>query len=118
MGICWLLPRLVGLGRAAEILMLGDRIPAEEALRIGLANRVVPDEDLDGLVSDYCERLLAVAPWGLAMTKEMLNRAGSLDYSSAIEMEAWTQTLLMTAQDFREFHAGFTGQRKPEFVGR
>ena len=57
-------------------------------------------------------------PWGLAMTKEMLNRAASMDYGSAIEMEAWTQTLLMTAADFREFHAGFTGKRKPVFTGR
>jgi enoyl-CoA hydratase/carnithine racemase len=48
------------------------------------------------------------------MTKEMLNRAASTDYSSAIQMEAFTQTLLMTGEDFREFHAGFTGQRKPE----
>ena len=52
------------------------------------------------------------------MTKEMLNRAASMDYSAAVEMEAWTQTLLMTAADFREFHAGFTGKRKPAFTGR
>jgi enoyl-CoA hydratase/carnithine racemase len=51
------------------------------------------------------------------MTKEMLNRAASIDYSSAIEMEAFTQTMLMTAEDFREFHAGFTGKRKPEYRG-
>jgi hypothetical protein len=48
----------------------------------------------------------------------MLNRAASTDYSSAIEMEAWTQTLLMKGEDFKEFHAGFTGKRKPEFRGR
>jgi enoyl-CoA hydratase/carnithine racemase len=52
------------------------------------------------------------------MTKEMLNRAASMDYSSAVEMEAWTQTLLMTASDFREFHAGFTQKRRPKFTGR
>jgi enoyl-CoA hydratase/carnithine racemase len=69
-------------------------------------------------VADYVETLKQLAPWGLAMTKEMLNRAASSDYSSAIEMEAWTQTLLMKAEDFREFHAGFTGKRKPEFGGR
>ena len=118
MGICWLLPRLVGLGRATEILMLGDRISASEALAMGLANRVVPDADLDACVAEVTGRLREVAPWGLAMTKEMLNRAASMDYGSAIEMEAWTQTLLMTAADFREFHAGFTGKRKPVFTGR
>jgi len=52
------------------------------------------------------------------MTKEMLNRSGSLDYSTAIEMEAFTQSLLMSAEDFREFHAGFTDKRKPDFRGR
>ncbi len=118
MGICWLLPRLVGLGRATEVLLLGDKITAGEALAMGLANRVVPDAELDACVAELAGRLSEVAPWGLAMTKEMLNRAASMDYGAAIEMEAWTQTLLMTAADFREFHAAFTGKRKPVFTGR
>ena len=118
MGICWMLPRMVGMGRATEILMLGGKVDAGSALEMGLANRVVPDVELDATVADYVSRLKDVAPWGLAMTKEMLNRAASMDYSSAVEMEAWTQTLLMTARDFREFHAGFVGKRKPVFTGR
>ena len=118
MGICWLLPRIVGLGRATEALLVGGKITSEQALAWGLAARVVADEELDATVSDYVSRLKAVAPWGLAMTKEMLNRSGSLDYSAAIQMEAFTQSLLMTAEDFREFHAGFTGKRKPQFRGR
>jgi enoyl-CoA hydratase/carnithine racemase len=118
MGICWLLPRIVGFGRATEILLLGGKITSAEAAKIGLANRVVPDSQLEATVEEYVERLGAVAPWGAAMTKEMLNRAASMDYSTAIEMEAWTQTLLMRGQDFREFHDGFTGKRKPDFKGR
>jgi enoyl-CoA hydratase/carnithine racemase len=118
MGICWLLPRIVGMGRATEILLLGGTITSLEALAWGLASRVVADAELDAAVADYVSRLRELAPWGLAMTKEMLNRAASMDYSSAIEMEAWTQTLLMRADDFREFHAGFTGRRKPKFRGR
>jgi enoyl-CoA hydratase/carnithine racemase len=118
MGICWLLPRIVGLGRATEILLLGGKITSSQAAEIGLTNRVVPDSQLEATVSEYVERLGAVAPWGAAMTKEMLNRAASMDYSTAIEMEAWTQTLLMRGQDFREFHAGFTGKRRPDFKGR
>jgi enoyl-CoA hydratase/carnithine racemase len=118
MGICWLLPRIVGLGRAMEVLMLGGKITSQEALAWGLASRVVADNQLDAAVADYVARLKELAPWGLAMTKEMVNRAASTDYSSAIEMEASTQTLLMTAEDFREFHAGFTGKRKPEYRGR
>lgn len=118
MGVCWLLPRIVGLGRASEILMLGDRIEATRAVGIGLAAKVVPAVNLDAAVAEFADRLKERAPWGLAMTKEMLNRAASMDMSSAIEMEAWTQTLLMTSDDFREFHSSFIGKRAPRFVGR
>lgn len=118
MGICWLLPRIVGLGRATEALLLGGKITSQQALAWGLASKVVAEGQLDVAVDDYVTRLKELAPWGLAMTKEMINRAASADYSSAIEMEAFTQTLLMTAEDFREFHAGFTGKRKPEYRGR
>jgi enoyl-CoA hydratase/carnithine racemase len=118
MGICWILPRIVGLGRATEALLLGGKITSQQALAWGLASRVVADDQLDAAVTEYVTRLKELAPWGLAMTKEMLNRAASTDYSTAIEMEAFTQTLLMTAEDFREFHAGFTGKRKPEYRGR
>ena len=118
MGICWLLPRIVGLGRATEALLLGGKITADEAVAWGLASKVVPDDELDTMVSDYVARLKALAPWGLGMTKEILNRSGSLDYSAGIAMEAFTQSLLMTAEDFREFHAGFMGKRKPQFRGR
>jgi enoyl-CoA hydratase/carnithine racemase len=117
MGICWLLPRIVGLGRATEALLLGGKITSQQALDWGLASRVVADDQLDAALAEQVSRLKELAPWGLAMTKEMLNRAASSDYSSAIEMEAFTQTLLMTAEDFREFHAGFAGKRKPEYRG-
>ena len=118
MGICWLLPRIVGFGRASEALLLGGKITSGQALDWGLASRVVADGKLDAAVAEYVDKLKELAPWGLAMTKEMLNRGASSDYSSAIEMEAFTQSLLMTAEDFKEFHAGFTGKRKPEFRGR
>ena len=118
MGICWLLPRIIGLGRATEALLLGGKITSQEALAWGLASRVVADDQLDAAVAEHVSQLKELAPWGLAMTKEMLNRAASTDYSGAIEMEAFTQTLLMTAEDFREFHAGFTAKRKPEYRGR
>ena len=118
MGICWLLPRIIGFGRATEALLLGGKITSQDALAWGLASRVVADDQLDAAVAEYTQRLQDLAPWGLAMTKEMLNRDASTDYSSAIEMEAFTQTMLMTGEDFREFHAGFSGKRKPKFRGR
>jgi enoyl-CoA hydratase/carnithine racemase len=117
MGICWLLPRLVGLGRATELLLLGDKVTPEQALRIGLANQVVEDDRLDQEVASLAHRLVALAPWGLAMTKEMLNRAASMDYSSAVEMEAWTQSLLMRSRDFVEFREAFREKRSPAFNG-
>ncbi len=100
------------------MLRFGGKVTSREAEAWGLASRVVPDAQLVAVVAEYADRLKELAPWGLAMTKEMLNRAASTDYSSAVEMEAFTQTLLMTAEDFREFHAGFTEKRKPEFRGR
>jgi enoyl-CoA hydratase/carnithine racemase len=118
MGVCWLLPRVVGLGRATEILMLGGRVEAQRAYDIGLAHQVVPEARLDEAVAELAGSLKERAPWGLAMTKEMLNRAAAMDYSTALEMEAWTQSLLMTASDFREFHAAFTEKRTPKFQGR
>jgi enoyl-CoA hydratase/carnithine racemase len=118
MGVCWLLPRIIGWGRATEALMLGGKIESGQALEWGLASRVVPDDELDAAVDEHVAKLKELAPWGLAMTKEMLNRSGASDYSTGIQMEAFTQTLLMTGEDFREFHAGFTGKRKPEFRGR
>jgi len=118
MGICWLLPRIVGLGRATEALFLGGKITSRQALDWGLASKVVDDGQLDSAVIEYVDQLKSLAPWGVAMTKQMLNWSGSSDYSTAIEMEAFTQSLLMSANDFREFHAGFVGKRKPRFRGR
>lgn len=118
MGVCWLLPRVIGLSRATELLMLGRKVAAEEALQIGLANRVVAADQLDAAIAEYVTALQRLTPWGLAMTKEMLSRAASMDYSSAIEMEAWTQTLMMTTADFSEFRNAFAEKRRPVYVGR
>jgi enoyl-CoA hydratase/carnithine racemase len=118
MGICWLLPRLVGFGRATELLTLGQKLSAQTAREWGLANAVVPASELDATVRDYVTRLSRLAPWGLGMTKQMMNRAATMDYSSAIEMEAWTQTLLMRSADFAEFRAAFAERRQPTFQGR
>jgi len=118
MGICWLLPRIIGMGRATEALLLGGEMTSREAVAWGLASKVVADDNLDAAVAEYVTRLKELAPWGLAMTKEMINRSASSDYSGALAMEAFTQTLLMTAQDFREFHAAFTSKRRPQFRGQ
>lgn len=115
MGAAFLLPRVVGLGRASELLMTGEFVDAAEALRIGLYNRVVP---LDALAEETSAmaRLLAAGPAaGLAATKRALNLELSLDLAKALEHEAGVQAELMSGPDFREGYAAFMARRPPRF---
>ncbi|MEM7202972.1 MAG: enoyl-CoA hydratase family protein [Planctomycetota bacterium] len=118
MGAAHLLPRVVGAGRAAELLMLGDKIDAAECLRIGLANRVVPDDQLGDEALALARRLAAGPGLALAMTKKMLVNEASMDLESAIEQEAQAQALLLRASDHREFYDAWQEKRQPRFRGR
>ena len=118
MGAAWLLPKVVGTGRAMEYLTLGDKISAEECMRIGLANRVVaPEHVLDEALT--LARRLATGP-GLAigMTKKMVWNEWSMDLDAAIEQEAQAQALLLRAYDHREFYDAWNEKREPKFEGR
>ncbi len=115
MGAAWLLPRIVGFGRATELLMTGDFITAEEALRIGLYNRVVPDGDALSAATMVAEHLARGPSYALGMTKEALNREANLDLPSALEAEAQIQASLMSHADFREAYAAFVARRPPKF---
>jgi len=118
MGAAYLLPRLVGLGRATELLMLGHRIDADEACSIGLATEAVEDDDL---VAEAMElgRTLAQGPAAAyATTKLLLAREQDVDLSSAIELEAAAQALLMRSEDHAEFHRAFKEKRPPKWTGR
>ncbi len=118
MGSAYLLPRLVGFGRATELLMLGDRIDADRALAIGLATEVVDDTDL-GEATDRLARRLADGPaFAYSTTKVLLTRELDMDLGSAIEIEAITQALLMTSHDHREFYAAWRDGRRPGWTGR
>jgi enoyl-CoA hydratase/carnithine racemase len=118
MGAAYLLPRLVGLGRATTLLMLGDTLPAEQADRWGLVHELVDDQQVDDAVSALASRL-ASGPWqGYSATKRLLSRELDMGLSGAVELEAMTQALLMKGDDYREFHAAFTGKRPPEWTGR
>jgi enoyl-CoA hydratase/carnithine racemase len=117
MGAAYLLPRLVGLGRATQLLMLGDTISATDAERIGLVSQLVSDDDLDGAVDRLATRL-ATGPWqGYAQTKMLLTREQDMSLSAAVELEAMTQALLMTGHDYAEFHAAFNAKRPPNWQG-
>lgn len=117
MGAAFLLPRLVGLGPATELLMTGDFIEAQEALRLGLYNRVVPKERLAEETRGLVERLVRGPRRGLAFTKDALERELHLDLDSALEHEARVQAVLMGEPDFREGFEAFMARRPPRFQG-
>ncbi|MBA2698658.1 MAG: enoyl-CoA hydratase family protein [Nocardioidaceae bacterium] len=118
MGAAYLLPRLVGLGRATQLLMLGDSLPADKAEQWGLVSDLVEDGEVDATAIALARRL-ADGPWqAFSQTKSLLTRELDLGLSGAVELEAVTQALLMKGDDYREFHAAFTGKRSPQWKGR
>jgi enoyl-CoA hydratase/carnithine racemase len=117
MGVAHLLPRLVGFGRASELLMTGAFIDAQEAHRIGLYNRVVPAERLQQETADLVATLARGPSAGLAATKEALNAELHMDLELALKSEARIQAELMRTADFREGFAAFVAKRPPRFEG-
>ena len=118
MGSAYLLPRIVGLGRATELLLLGDKMTAQRAYEIGLANSVVPDTELLQTAGALARRLADGPAFAYANTKVLLTRELDMDLGSAIELEAMTQALLMKSDDFAEFYAAWSASRKPDWKGR
>ena len=118
MGAVYLLPRVVGAGRAAEILMLGEEVDAATAERIGLANWVVPDDELLPRARSIAQRLAGGPALALAVTKRMLENEQNMDLDSALEAEAQAQALLMMGDDHRRFYEAFQRKGRPEFKGR
>ncbi|HEY5421765.1 MAG TPA: enoyl-CoA hydratase family protein, partial [Marmoricola sp.] len=113
MGAAYLLPRLVGYGRATELLMLGDTIDAETADRYGLVTQLT--DDLDGACSTLARRLADGPTLGIQQTKTLITRELDMPIGAAMELDAMTQALLMTTQDHAEFHAAFNAKRPPEW---
>jgi enoyl-CoA hydratase/carnithine racemase len=118
MGSAYLLPRLVGLGRATELLLLGDKVGAERAAEIGLASAVVDDDALRERTRELARRLADGPTFALASTKMLLSREIDMDLASSLELEAMTQALLMKAEDHAEFYRAFTEGRDPKWTGR
>ena len=115
-GVSYLLPRIVGLGRASEIMLTGGTVQAEEALRIGLVNRVT--DDVVGGALELAERITANSPFGVWMTKQVLERnidAPGLD--AAVELENRTQALATRTNDMHEALAAFRDKRRATFTG-
>jgi len=118
MGAGYLLPRIVGLGNASELLLLGRIIDAEEALRIGLVNRVVDDGDAAvALAGEWAAELARGPAFAHAMTKQMLESEHGMTLAAAIEAEAQAQAICMQHPDFRTAHLAFKEKRQPVFAG-
>jgi enoyl-CoA hydratase/carnithine racemase len=118
MGAAYLLPRLIGLGHATRLLMLGDTVNAEEAARIGLISFLVEKDAFDEEVSALARRLASGPVQAYGQTKALLTREQDMSLSAAIELEAVTQALLMKGEDYAEFHAAFNAGRPPRWTGR
>lgn len=118
MGAAYLLPRIVGLGHATKLLMLGDTVSAAEADRYGLVSELVDDDRLDEAAGVLAARLAGGPAFALAQTKALLTQELDMSLASSVELEAVTQALLMKSADYAEFHAAFRDRRDPEWRGR
>ncbi len=111
----YLLPRVVGLSKATEILYTGDFVTAAEAERIGLYNRVVPADELQTATREFAESLARGPAFALGKTKEMLNRELHMDLAAALESEAQAQAICMQHPDYREAYEAFVARREAKF---
>jgi enoyl-CoA hydratase/carnithine racemase len=118
MGAAFLLPKIVGLGKATELLYTGDFLSAGQAAEIGLYHRVVPPAALEAETRAWAERLAAGPAFALGMTKAALNRELHMSLEAALEAEAEAQAICMLNPDFREAFEAFRDKRAPVFNQR
>jgi enoyl-CoA hydratase/carnithine racemase len=116
MGAAWLLPRIVGYGRASEMLLTGDFMDAQRAYEIGLYNRVVPQAQVLPEARAIAEKLARGPAAALGVTKQALEAEATLDLEAALAYEAEVQAQLMQGPNFREAHEAFRAKREPKFI--
>ena len=116
-GGAYLLPRLIGLARAKEMVFFADPWSAADAERIGLVNRVVPPSDLEKVTTEWAERLATGPTKALGLAKRLLNRSLESTLEASLEEEALTQELITNTNDLREGIAAFAEKRDPKFTG-
>jgi enoyl-CoA hydratase/carnithine racemase len=118
MGSAYLLPRLIGLGRASELLLLGEQVTADRALAVGLANAVVDDSELSAATTEVARRLAQGPALAYAATKMLISKQLDMNLGAALELDSMTQALLMKSADHAEFYAAFREGRQPNWTGR
>ena len=118
MGSAYLLPRVIGLGRASELLLLGDTVDSARALEIGLATAVVDDEALPDAARALARRLADGPALAYSTTKVLLTRELDMGHGGSLELDAMTQALLMGSRDHAEYHRAWTEGRAPVWEGR
>jgi len=117
MGACAMLPRIIGQGRAAELLYTGRTMSAEEGERWGFYNRLVPAERLEEEALDLARKLVAGPTFAHGITKTQLNQEWSMSLEQAIEAEAQAQAICMQTRDFERAYRAFVAKEKPVFEG-
>jgi len=117
MGACAILPRIIGQGRASELLFYGRSMSAEEGERWGFFNKIVDPGELDGEARSWAQRLAQGPAFANAMTKNQLNQEWSMSLDMAIEAEAQAQAICMQTQDFERAYTAFAAKKQPVFEG-
>lgn len=117
-GLTYTLPRIVGTREATRLLMTDTQVDAEEALRLGLADQVVPDDAFSQAVSDFAGVLASGPSVALSFTKRALAQSARSTFSSQLEFESWGQHVCFKTKDFDEGIAAFRDHREPKFTGR
>ena len=114
----YLLPRVIGMQRAKELVFLGDRLSAADAFSLGMVNRIVPPEDLEPTVGELAARLAQGPTVAIGLAKRLLNRSLDVDRASAFFEESMAQEVVMTSEDANEGIASFVERRPSAFRGR
>ncbi len=117
-GASWLIPRLAGVARAREMLMLGEKVSGADAASWGLVHRAVPAHDLDAASKELVDRLAAAPTVAVGLTKLLLHRALTSDLNSHLAEEAWAMEVSSRSEDFREYGEASKEKRMPRFTGR
>ena len=117
-GSTYFLPRLVGKSKAFELCSMGSRVKADEALRLGIVNRVATADQLDHVVKEYTDYFSKAPTKSIGLIKRMLDKSATSTLDQMLEYEAYCQEIAGTSNDYKEGVSAFLEKRKPDFTGK